>query len=679
MRASRYVRFMSPRPSLAFGLALLAAAACESSREPTVQPLPAPDTRPPFQRPGPRPPAVASYRIDATLDAGKHLVTATETLTWRNTGKEPVRELPFHLYLNAFKNETSVFMRESHGRHRRARMSRRNWGWIEVKSIRVAGGPDVAARARFPGPDETVLEVPLDKPVPPGGTIEVAMAFESQLPEVFARTGFKGDFSMVAQWFPKIGVRVADAAGEKWHCEPFHLMSEFFADFGDYDVSLTVPDTHVIAATGMLAVVRDNKDDTRTLEYRAESVHDFVWMADPYMQTISGTARTATGPVEVRVYFRPSQREFARRHLAAGIGAIEQFSALLVPYPWPRMSIIDPPPNAESGAGGMEYPTLVTTAGDGVLMPEGIRLPEYVTVHEVGHNWLQGILASNEVDEAWLDEGMNEYVDGLVMNRLYGEEAAVIDWGGLRAGFYALQSATNGPYGDIPEPTAQRSYEFADFSAYGTATYGKTASTMRTLEKAVGSQRFLAALRGYAETHAFTHPREADLIASLEGGLGEDLDWFLNPALHGAGSAADLQVRSIHCRTKREPQGVFGRGADRKLVDTEPPDGAPHICDILVENLGRVAVPVDVEIAFADGKRVRQRWDDRGAGPRWKRFEIEHPEPVVEVVIDPDGAVPLDDGGMRRGMRVAPDGAASARAANHAQAWTQAAMQVLGL
>jgi hypothetical protein len=670
---------MFPRPWLGFGLALTAAAACGSGREPTVQPLPTPDTRPPFQRPGPRPPDVASYRIDATLDAGKHFVTATETLTWRNTGKEPVRELPFHLYLNAFKNETSVFMRESHGRHRRARRTGRHWGWIEVKSVRVAGGPDVAGKARFPAPDETVLEVPLDKPVPPGGTVEVAMAFEAQLPEVFARTGFKGDFQMVAQWFPKIGVRVPGPAGERWHCEPFHLMSEFFADFGTYDVSLTVPDTHVVAATGMLVKVRDNPDATRTLQYRAESVHDFVWMADPYMQTISGTARTAGGPVEVRVYFRPSQREFAERHLSAGIGAIEQLSALLVPYPWPRMSIIDPPSNAESGAGGMEYPTLVTTAGDSVLMPEGVRLPEYVTVHEVGHNWMQGILASNEVDEAWLDEGMNEYVDGLVMNRLYGEAAAVIDWGGLRAGFYAVQAATGAPYGDIPEPIAQRSYEFADFASYGKSSYSKTSSAMRTLEKAVGSARFLAALRGYAERHAFTHPTEADLVASLERGLGEELDWFLTPALHGAGSAADLAVRSIHCQVKREPQGVFGRGAQRRLVDSKPPDGAPQRCNILVENLGRVPVPVDLEITFADGSSTRRRWDDRGAGPRWQRFEVEHAEPVVEVVLDPDGSVLLDDGGMRRGLRVTPDGAASARAAGNAQAWTQAAMQVLGL
>jgi len=668
---------MSPARWLALALAMTSAG-CAADRERTVQPLPTRDTTPPFRRPGPPPTAVASYRIDAALDAGKHFISATQTLTWRNTGKSPVTALPFHLYLNAFKNDTSVFMRESRGRHRRATASR-HWGWIDVKSIRVGGGAEVVARARFSGPDETVLELPLDQPIAPGGTVEVAMSFDAQLPEVFARTGFKGDFLMVGQWFPKIGVRVGQAGHEAWHCEPFHVMSEFFADFGNYDVSLTVPDTHVVAATGMLVGVRDNADPTRTLQYRAESVHDFVWMADPFMETISAPARTAYGPVEVRVYFRPEQRAFAERHLAAGIGSIEQFSRLLVPYPWPRMSIVDPPPDAASGAGGMEYPTLVTTAGDNAFLAEGVRFPEFVTVHEVGHNWMQGILATNEVDEAWLDEGMNEYVDGLVMSAIHGTTADIVDWNGLHAGYYALHRATDGGYARIPEPTAQRSYQFSDAEAYGGATYGKTATLMRTLENVVGSQRFLAALRGYAEAFAFAHPTEADLLAALERGVGEDLDWFLGPALHQPGSAANLQVRSIQCRLARKPQGVFGRGAERRVVDSEPAADAASRCDIVVENLGRVPVPVDVEITFADGKSERRRWDDRGAGPRWQRFEIEHPTPVVEVVIDPDDKVLLDDGGLRRGMRVVPDPAASTHAAAHGQSWTQTAMQLLGL
>ena len=117
-----------------------------------------------------------------------------------------------------------------------------------------------------------------------------------------------------------------------------------------------------MAATGVLTNAVDAGRGMRTLTYHAEDVHDFAWMADPYMDVISGQARLADGgTVEVRVYHRPEQRGFAQRHLEAGIGAIEKFSAMFVPYPWPIMTIIDPPPEAADGAGGMEYPTLVTT------------------------------------------------------------------------------------------------------------------------------------------------------------------------------------------------------------------------------------------------------------------------------------------------------------------------------
>jgi len=125
-------------------------------------------------------------------------------------------------------------------------------------------------------PDESVVELPLVTPVEPGATIEVAFKFTAQLPEVFARTGYKGDFHMVAQWFPKIGVRTGTPGAEHWECRPHHAFSEFFADFGTYDVVLTAPSTYVVAATGVLTAVAEAAGGTRTYSYRAEDVHDFV-------------------------------------------------------------------------------------------------------------------------------------------------------------------------------------------------------------------------------------------------------------------------------------------------------------------------------------------------------------------------------------------------------------------
>jgi hypothetical protein len=665
--------------ALAPALALaLAGGACRGAPDAAVQPLPAVDEVAPWIASTEPPSPVASYRIAARLDPAARRISGQQTLTWVNTGATAVHELPLHLYMNAFKNEASVFMRESRGQHRGARAAPDGWGWIDLQAASVAGGPDLAPRLRFPGPDETVVEVPLDRPVEPGETVEVAMSFEVQLPVAFARTGTVGAFIMVGQWFPKIGVRVGPRGQETWHAEPLHLDSEFFADFGDYHVELTVPDTHVVAATGVLTGVRDEPGQTRTLTYRAQAVHDFAWMADPFMTSIAATADTGDGNVEVRVFFREPQRGFAERHLAAGVAAVEAFSRMLLPYPWARMTIVAPPPEAMASTGGMEYPTLVTTSGDSVLSPQGVRIPEFVTIHEVAHNWFQGILASNEVDEPWLDEGLTDFVSGVLMRQLYGRDTSLVDWGPVYGGLAALRAALAAPWRGYPDSIATRSHAFADSRSYGAVVYSKTAAMLETLEGVVGSDRLLAALGAYAREMAFGHPTESDLVRVLERELGEDLGWYLRPALHELG-AADLGVRSIDCQRAREPSGVFGRGAGRKLVRGQVAEGAGHRCKVIVENLGRVPVPVDVSLTLADGRSQRHRWDDRGQGPSWYAIEIEESSPVVEVVIDPDRLVSLDDGGLRRSLRVEPDRSASRRAAARGQFWTQTAMQVLGL
>jgi hypothetical protein len=270
-------------------LAVLAAAAllaCDRGRVPRTQRLPHVDDLRPID--SARTPRYVNYQISATLDPARHLVNATEVLKWTNYSARPQRSLPFHLYLNAFKNESSLFMKSSHGKHRGATASD-NWGYIDVASIRIHGD-EVRQQAHFDNGDETVMWLALPTPLAPGETIEISMRFTAQLPEVFARTGYKGYFHMVAQWFPKIGVLTGPPESTKWDCRPFDALAEFFADFGTYDVDITVPDAYVVAATGVLVSAEsDASRGMRTLRYRAEDVHDFAWMADPYMVRLSGT------------------------------------------------------------------------------------------------------------------------------------------------------------------------------------------------------------------------------------------------------------------------------------------------------------------------------------------------------------------------------------------------------
>ncbi|HUH05552.1 MAG TPA: M1 family aminopeptidase, partial [Kofleriaceae bacterium] len=391
----------------------------------------------------------------------------------------------------------------------------------------------------------------------------------------------------------------------------------------------------------------------------------------PYMQVISGTAHNALGEVEVRVYHRPGQAAFARRHLHAGIGAIEIFSRLYVPYPWPIMSIIDPPNDAAGSAGGMEYPTLVTTALDVGLLGEHAHLAEYVTVHEVGHNWFQGILASNEVEEAWLDEGVNEYADSIVMDELYGTRANLVDWFGFSAD--TLQIRRVADLAALPAPIATRAPAFPDSAAYADATYAKTGLALRTLENIVGVDAFRAAMRAYATEWAFRHPSGADLWSTLERHLERDLSWFVEPVFHRRG-VVDLRVRKISCRDARPPAGVFGAGEGRQLVEADGGTG-DLTCEVIVTNLGDVPVPVDIDLVFADGSRKRERWQ----GGQWHVLTTRYHQPIIEVHLDPERRILIDTTLLENSLRVEADTGTTRAAGARAQFWTQSAMQLGGL
>jgi Peptidase family M1 domain len=664
-----------------------AVAACNREpRTPTVKAAPKIDGPPGIALRGgggPKSQRIANYKIDAKLDATRHQITATETLTWTNAGQSQVDAMPFHLYLNAFKNEQSLFMRSSHGTMRGAHATDGGWGYIQVDSVQV-GGVELASKLHYlplddkqRQGDETVVELPLPQPVAPGATLDVTFKFTAQLPEVFARTGYKGDFHMIGQWFPKVGVRVGPPGLEHWECNNFHLNTEFFADFGTYDVKLTVPNTYRVAATGVLVSSIEAPGNAHELTYHAEDVHDFAWMADPYMDMMSGQAKVEDGSVEVRVYYRKEQEEFAQRHLAAGIGAIEKFSADFLPYPWPVMSIIDPPVDAAMGAGGMEYPTLVTTAADSVFFRPGMRVPEYVTVHEVGHNWFQGMLASNEAEEAWLDEGINEWADAKVMDELYGSRASAIDWMGWQAEVASLRRALGVDPDGLPSPIATAAYAFVDNANYGAATYESTLRAMRTLEqiKSIGSVKFAAAMKAYTRAFAFHHPTGRDLFATLSKELGQDLSWFFGPVFHQVGGL-ELEIRSASCKSSHDTRGWRGEGSARKLyTESETPETGGFDCEVVVQNTGTIHVPVEIELRFADGSSQRLDWDDRGES--WQRFAVQRSSRLTEVWIDPDNKVLLDSP-IHHHRRLEGDGAASLRAAAWFSSSTQTVMQMVG-
>ncbi|MEZ4454367.1 MAG: M1 family metallopeptidase, partial [Nannocystaceae bacterium] len=423
-------------------------AACEAPPPPSRgdAPEPAEALRPDEDRGSvPEEARIADYVIDARLDAETHTITGSLRLTWRNRTRTPVRTLPFHLYMNGFRSEDTAWMREARGSHRGERQEKDTkegaWGTIDLSRIVALGPPQPGGvqggelRPGEPVPlswaedaDPSTMTATLPFEVGPEEAITVEIDFTTKLPKVFARTGYYKDFHMVGQWYPKIGV-LDPIRG--WQNHTFTYHSEFYADFGDYEVVLDVPAEMIVGATGILVGERElprGDDDEggarKTLRYRAEMVHDFAWAAAPDFVEV----RSEWRGIRIRQLLAPEYAGDADAHEAALVATLESMDHRFGPYPWSTITVIHPPDGA-GGAAGMEYPTLFTSSP---MLARSIWLRAFgleervsglfTTIHEFGHQYFQGLLASDESREPWLDEGMNTFANAL----------ALADWG--RAG-----------------------------------------------------------------------------------------------------------------------------------------------------------------------------------------------------------------------------------------------------
>src|ERR1051325_3884715 len=355
-------------------------------------------------------PRNASYTIAARLDPATHVVTGTETIAWRNVTRTTATELQFHLYWNAWKTDRSTFMRERALCGALPAVADSARSRIGVASITL-GGADLTGSQHFIAPDDgnesdqTVMAVPLAQPIGPGGTATIQVAWTAHVPRTFARTGVIGNFYFIAQWFPKLGVLQDDG----WNCHQFHASTEFFSDYGSYDVALTVPRGWIVGATGVERAQRES--DGGTLHhYYQEDVHDFAWTTSPdFTERTAEFTHPTLPPVTMRLLLQPEHLDQANRHFDATRTTLKYYGEWYGPYPYGHITIVDPA--YQSGAGGMEYPTLFT-AGTRWIAPRPVSRPEGVTVHEAGHQWWYGLVGNNEFEDAWLDEGLNQFSEG---------------------------------------------------------------------------------------------------------------------------------------------------------------------------------------------------------------------------------------------------------------------------
>jgi hypothetical protein len=585
---------------------------------------------------------VVDYNIEAWLDVTKKTIDATELLTYRNLTGHPLQVFPFHLYMNAFQPK-STFMRERQRDDPSLRWEDKHLGSVELKLFEVVGMGDLTSQLQFIQPDDnniddrTVVQIRLPRPLLSGTNIQFKIVFHEKLPETLARTGYIDDFFLGGQWFPKVGVWWHDA----WNCHQFHAHTEFFADFGTYEVRLTLPQNYLVGSSGDEVASVNNSDGTKTVTWRAEDVHDFAWTASPHYQVVEDTWRGSSGPVKIRIMMQPVHMNQAGRYMQSLKGALKLYDRWYGAYPYDQITVVDPPIN--SAAGGMEYPTFIT-GGSAWLMPDGLRGVEMVTVHEFGHQYWYGMVATNEFEEAWLDEGVNSYTQAKVMAWLYGTDKSMVDLLGVNAGDGAMQRINYIRVADT-DPLARHAWQFMSGGAYSGISYAKASTALQTLEGLIGEENMRQALRTYFTRFGFKHPSKEDFLTTIEEVSGRNLRWFLDQAVDGT-QVLDYEVKSLSC--SREDWLEKNPAMAKK-------DETFYRTTVLVHRKGDFIFPVEVEVKFDNGEKVREQWDGRD---RWVRYTYRKKAKLVSAEIDPDHKVWLDCNFLNNSRTVEPHPAA---------------------
>ncbi len=487
----------------------------------------------------PGPESRVDYLMDVRLEPDSSMVFGHSDIFFTNGVDFPVDTLWFHLYPNAYRDFTTAFGQdlEAVGRYCFRASPESEKGWIDLSNWSLNGNPvDISV-------DGCLGFINLDSPLNPGETVLLQGDFSVQVPRFWSRMGHLGDTYQITQWYPKMCV--LDENG--WHRGRYRWRGEFYSDFGDYTVILDVPEDFITAATGSAADAVLSDDSLRRMEtWKAYNVHDFVWSASPDYTVREHTyvypESLGACSVDVHLVLLDDDEDHWSDVPAIIDSTLLYYGEWYVPYPYDDLWVVEP---AVLMAGGMEYPQFVFSAADVPMT----RALEMVTSHEIGHQWFYGMLGNDEVDEAWLDEGMNTFSELRYMQRRHGFSGNISttpDWimeisdqdinlmtyaTGTAAGeeVPVLSDATSA--GDGSHPT-------------GFTYYSKPAFFLRMLQRQVGEEDFDRIMSIYFNRFMYHHPHTDDFQSIVEEVTGRSWDGEFDFWLRGTGSA-DVWIKSI--------------------------------------------------------------------------------------------------------------------------------------
>ena len=494
-----------------------------------------------------------NFIIEVTLDDTEHSLTGFEKIEYINNAPDTLHFIWFHVWPNAYKNDKTAFSEQllTNDRTDFYFSAKEQKGYINRLDFKVNGK---TARLEDHPEHIDIVKLILPEPLAPKQSLNITTPFHVQLPYNFSRGGHEKQSYQVTQWYPKPAVY--DRKG--WHPMPYLDQGEFYSEFGNYDVRINLPENYVVAATGEL----QNKDElfrlknrtrssipapnkiissptnkkpvkklagssfnefplssttTKSLRYLQDKVHDFAWFADKRFVVGYDTIKLSSGrTIDAFSYYLPNSTAW-QQSLQYIKNAVHARSSWLGDYPYNTVSVVE----AKMGFdGGMDYPTItcISPTASASALEETIG-------HEVSHNWLCGILATNERSYPWMDEGMNTYYDARDDESKYVIEGNVVK--GLKSKLSPqlseelISDAIAGIKKDQPISTS--SEKFTELN-YPLTAYYKTSAWMKQLETFLGRNRFDSCMREYYRVWQFKHPYPEDFKKVMETASGQNLD-----------------------------------------------------------------------------------------------------------------------------------------------------------
>jgi aminopeptidase N len=511
------------------------------------------------------------YNLDARLNIDKHSIQVSETLLYTNHSPDTLGELYFHLYLNKYRAGSLVYPELEEDR-----------GGITVESCAENGKQNEQFSI-----DHTLMKIVLHNPIPPGFSCRFTFSFESRLPDASGRYGYQGMHYDVGNWY--ITPVVYDSDG--WHLNQ-HLDNEFYQEWGDYNIRIHVPDDFIVGATGNLinnpqistGLRRAGTEDSTytTWHFEAQTVHDFAWTADPSYVLTQAFWNGITLNVLAMDYNEQSWSKVSQW----GIEALKYLHNTFGPYPYDQITIAD----TYIRAGGIEYPQIVFI-NDFInpdFEPGNFRA---VVIHEMAHNWFYGLLANNQLQDEWMDEGFATFAEIKTMEAVFGKEGNMNP--GDRGWFLNTFSYTNdnrldqafdylrmAKSGLNEDPIDLHADYLGRFSYF--LQYTKMANVLFMLEYTLGDSVFNESMLNYYNKWRFKHPGPADFFEVVEETADRDLNWFFDQWLN---TVRKLDYAVI---------GFDGEWQEDTFIST-----------ISLERLEEIFMPIDIDITLQDGS-IRQ-------------------------------------------------------------------------